>query len=64
MKPDKTLDEQFGEYIWCDLCGFVYSAAAWAAVNNTCPNCGAGLMNARPWAKNSATQPEISRYTG
>ncbi len=46
---DNSLEETFGQYIWCELCGFVYSTIAWAAAHNTCPNCGAGLMNARPW---------------
>lgn len=49
MNSGNALDATFGKYLWCDVCGYVYSATAWAAAHNTCPNCGASLMNARPW---------------
>ncbi len=49
MEGDNALYEEFGAYIWCELCGFVFSTAAWVAANNTCPHCGATLINARPW---------------
>ena len=47
-QPDPT-NESSGMYLWCELCGVVYSKAAWVAANNTCPNCGASLVYARPW---------------
>lgn len=49
MEHEQPLEEEFGQFIWCELCGFVYSTAAWAAAKNTCPHCGASLANARPW---------------
>lgn len=52
------LEEEFGAYIWCELCGSVYSTAAWAAANNTCPNCGASLIHARPWEEIRQLNPK------
>ena len=49
MEPVQSLEAVFGKYIWCELCGSVYSITAWAAAHNTCPNCGASLEYARPW---------------
>jgi hypothetical protein len=49
MARDDAREETPPAYLWCELCNCVYSAAAWAAAHNTCPNCGAELINARPW---------------
>ena len=37
---DEIIDASFGDYIWCELCGYAYSRAAWVAAHTTCPNCG------------------------
>ena len=58
MALDDPIDESFGEYIWCELCGHVYSRSAWAAANNTCPNCGASLTYARPWEEIRQLNPQ------
>jgi len=49
MEQEHPIDESFGEYLWCELCGYVYRKTAWAAANDTCPHCGAPLINARAW---------------
>lgn len=49
MTSDQTPEATAGKYLWCELCGVVYSAAAWAAADDTCPNCGARMVHARPW---------------
>ncbi len=49
MEHDNPLAAEFGQYIWCELCGTVYTSAAWAANGNACPNCGATLVYAHPW---------------
>jgi Zn finger protein HypA/HybF involved in hydrogenase expression len=45
-------------YLWCELCGHAYTEAAWTAAGNRCPNCGAPLINARPWDELRAAHPE------
>ena len=49
MEPNNALADEFGAYIWCELCGYVYRTHAWAANHNKCPNCGAPLIYAHPW---------------
>ncbi|MHB9131787.1 MAG: hypothetical protein ACYDBB_11950 [Armatimonadota bacterium] len=58
MGSENPIDESFGDYLWCELCGHVYSRAAWAAANNRCPNCGASLINARPWEEIRQLNPQ------
>ena len=57
MALDNSHDEESGQYLWCELCGVVYSTAAWAAADNTCPHCGANLIYARPWEEIRAHNP-------
>lgn len=62
MDQNNPLEAEFGQYIWCELCGTAYASAAWAANGNTCPNCGATLVYAHPWEeirRNNPRYPEI-----
>ena len=58
MQPGNPLEAEFGRYIWCELCGTVYSSAAWAEQGNTCPNCGATLDYAHPWEEIRQGNPQ------
>jgi rubredoxin len=58
MGSNSPLEGSFGKYIWCELCGHVYSAAAWGAADDTCPNCGASIANARPWEEIRQRNPQ------
>ncbi len=44
-------------YLWCELCGVANRQAAWVDAGNRCPNCGAGLVYARPWEEIRALNP-------
>lgn len=58
MESNTPIDASFGAFLWCELCGYVYGRSAWEAANATCPNCGATLVNARPWDDVRALNPQ------